>query len=380
MKADNTDLSTPALLADLMMGRSAALAGLSALASEQLLEDAEEHGVLALADRQLARLLQARSPQVPDQVFSALQEVARQLAHAAREEALVSMQLEAETRRVLQTLSQAGTTGLLLKGSALAYWAYEQPHLRRCSDVDLLLPSREAAERLAEDLSLAGYIRSAIVSEPVAYELTCRRRLPTGWEVEIDIHWRLNNSALFADLFDFDELMQHAIALPRLDAQARALGPAHALVHACTHRALNLATGWDDHLKWLYDLIVLVDSFSEDDWKQLIEVARRKQLAGVVLSGLEAAADTFRYNVPANAVDDLRQAADDEPLDRTRLTDWRYIQWQTFLALRGHRARWLWQRAFPSRARLTNIYGEQPHYGALMWLRLKRAVLRLIRP
>ena len=32
------------------------------------------------------------------------------------------------------------------------------------------------------------------------------------------------------------------------------LGAAHALLHACVHRASNLSAGLGDRLKWLYDL------------------------------------------------------------------------------------------------------------------------------
>jgi hypothetical protein len=71
----------------------------------------------------------------------------------ARVATLASMQLEALTREVLSTHMASRQPALLLKGSALAHWAYEQPHLRACSDVDILLPSRSAAEALSARLN-----------------------------------------------------------------------------------------------------------------------------------------------------------------------------------------------------------------------------------
>jgi hypothetical protein len=188
-------------------------------------------------------------------------------------------------------MAHAGISGLLLKGSALAHWAYPAPHLRACSDVDLLLPSRKAAEELARRLCAAGtgYERSDTSGELVAYELMCRRQISDGLKLEVDIHWRLANSPLFADAFTFDELMAESIALPRLGPEARGLGLVHACIHACVHRALNLSIGVDDKLKWLYDLEVFRALFTPADWQQLVDLSISKGLAVVVLNALEVA-------------------------------------------------------------------------------------------
>ena len=140
----------------------------------------------------------------------------------------------------------------------------------------------------------------------MAYELLCTRAVTPDWRVEVDIHWRLTNSPLFSDAFTFDELMADAIPLPRLAPNARGLGPVHALLHACMHRALNLSIGVDDKLKWLYDLIVLMDVFTPADWDRMVRLAIDKKLAGVVLAGLEAAAATFQRELPADVVAALR--------------------------------------------------------------------------
>ena len=308
-------------------------------------------------------------------------ELVEAFAAASRANAVAFVLLEAETRRVLALMQGEGIVGLLLKGSALAHWAYPQPHLRACGDVDLLVSSCEAAEQLSTRLTADGYARARTSGDLVAYELLCRRSPMPGCQVEIDIHWRLANSPLFADAFTFDELMVESIALPTLATNARGLGPVHALLHACLHRALNLSIGINDKLKWLYDVIVLIDRFTPTQWQHAVELANDKKLAGVVLSGLEAAASVYAHALPVDAVVALRDAALREPLDASRLSDWRYIQFQTFRALPaiGQRVRWLWQRAFPSHDYLAAVYDEQASYGALMLLRLKRMMRRLDR-
>jgi hypothetical protein len=62
-------------------------------------------------------------------------------SEAARGEVARLMVRQAETRRVLQSLAGVNLLVLPLKGSALACWAYPEPHLRSCVEVDLLLPN-----------------------------------------------------------------------------------------------------------------------------------------------------------------------------------------------------------------------------------------------
>lgn len=297
------------------------------------------------------------------------------LRDAAREEALRSMMLEGETRRVLAALAALGIPGLLLKGSALAHWAYPLPHLRACNDVDILVPSREAAEQLAAALVAQGYTRATPSGDLVAHELMCTRRMSPQWLLEVDVHWRLHNTTLFAHLFGFDELMAASIAVPRLAPNARGLGPVDALLHAAVHRARNLANGTGDALKWLYDLVVLTQAFGADDWTGLLDRARQKQLAGMTQSALEAAEQVFALAIPQTVRDGLRQAASAETLDVTRLDDWRYMQLQNFRSVQGvvPRLRWLWQRVFPSGDYMRTLYGlPRASYPVLLQERVRR--------
>lgn len=330
---------------------------------EAMLAFAKAEGVTCLLERsQRERCEAASSSQQGARWHSALRD-------AARREALSSMVLESETRRALGALSALGIEGLLLKGSALAHWAYPEPHLRACGDIDILVPSRADAERLADALVVQGYDRAATSGSLVAHELMCTRRISPEWALEVDVHWRLNNTTLFAHLFEFDELMATSIALPRLAPNARGLGPVDALIHAAVHRARNLANGTGDGLKWLYDLVPLAAAFGDGDWARAVRIAQQKQLAGVTLSALEAAEAVFACGIPGSVKRDLRAAAAGEPLDVSRLGDWRYMQAQNFRSVPGAvpRLRWLWQRLFPSGDDMRNMYGMDGPY-ARLWL------------
>jgi hypothetical protein len=338
---------------------------LSECPSDMLLKWVRTEGVQGLVQ---ARAV-AQATELPGALRNAMSE-------AARAATLTSMLLEAETRRVLAAMRQISIPGLLLKGSALAYWAYPQPQMRNCSDVDILLPARSAAEQLAGVLGHMGYFRSDPSGELVAYELMCTKPVTPGWSVEVDVHWRLANSALFADRFGFDELMEASVAIPSLGTNGRGLGPVHALLHAAMHRSCNLSIGLDDRLKWLYDFVVLTDRLTDAEWRMTVELARNRQIAGVTLSALDAANDAFDLALPQHVLDALRQAARHETLDATRLTDWRYMQAQTLRSLPGLAARmgWLWQRLFPSGDYMRYLYGERTSgYAGLLRVRAQRA-------
>ena len=85
--------------------------------------------------------------------------------------------------------------------------------------------------------------------------------------------------------------------------------------------------------------------------------------------------------VPADLIDALRKAARQEPLDVSRLRDWRYMQMQAFLAqpTARLRARYLWQRLWPSRDYMAYLYGRPDlGYVGLIGIRLKTALRRFM--
>ena len=373
--------STPvrAWLAAVICGGQPAWSSGEILPPGEIVAAAEREGIVALVDWRLQKAAREAAVARTKGSSAIPPEVINFFTTAARDETLVSMVIESESRRVLGLMAAARIPGLLLKGSALAYWAYSQPHLRACSDVDLLLPSREAAEQLSDRLTVSGFERSETSGELVAYELLCRRPVSDNWQIEIDIHWRLVNSPLFSNAFTFDELMADSVALPKLASNARGLGPVHALIHACVHRALNLSIGVGDKLKWQYDLELVRVNFTAADWGRLVDISIRKGLAGVVLNGLMNAAQTFESQLPHEWTTALASAESTETLDARRLSDWRYMQRMTLKSLPTVflKMRWLWQRLFPSLDYLRYLYGTQHRsYSYLIFLRVRR-VLKL---
>ena len=367
-------------LADILSGR--APGPLPDMAATPLIAVARQQGVVALVDRRLQFMRQDAGVQ---NTSPELALVTQAFADAARGEVFWSMLLEAETRHLLAVMAQSAIPGLLLKGQALAQWAYPDASLRASGDIDVLVATRDAADALARALCASGFELFQPSGDLVALEMMLRREVTPGMWVEVDLHCRVINSPLFSERFTFDELMTESIALPRLGANARGLGPAHAFIHACMHWAATLAVGADDRLKWLYDIPAFARCFSAADWQGVQHLAVARGLAGVCLGMIEAAQATFGADfvaVPDDLTAALRQAARRESLDVSRLRDWRYMQLQAFLAqptLRL-RARYLWQRLWPSRDYMAYLYGRPDlGYLGLISIRARTALRRLLR-
>ena len=351
-------------LADVLCGRTPDGASLPFADAFDVVQAARGEGVLTL----LAERLRARPAADP------LREA---VVQAARGTTVIAMLREAECRRLLGLLDGAGIPVLLLKGSALAWWLYPAPHLRECSDVDLLFASREAVAQAAALLAANGYDRGYVQGEH-AYELVCRRELSASFVLDVDLHWGLNNAPVFARAFDFDTLWAESIPLTALAPNARGLSPVHALAHACMHRAINLYTGIGDSLKWLHDLHLLAQRLQPAEWNELQASCERTGKGSVCAAGLQAAADVFGDAAPASALSALRLAGGD--VDGERVHDWRYMHRMNLRALPGFGARvgWLLRKSFPTLPLMREMYGRDKSVPAL-WAARARQLLRKAR-
>jgi len=335
----------------------------------QLLETAANEGIVALAHAKLHAQGYPESLRGP-------------FAEAARGQAAVQMVREGECRRVLAVIASLGLDALLLKGSALAYWAYPEPHLRECADIDLMLKSRGDVDRLIAALADSGYRTRErdVPGDLVSYELTCIRRAAHGARVDLDLHWRLVNAPLYAHRLEVGELWRHAIALPRLGPTALGLSPVHALLHACMHRVLNLQFGIGNRLKWLYDLHLLSLGFDDAQWDQLLALAGDRGLASTCWQSLRVASAEFGTRIPEAIAAQLIAISAGESFDAGKADRWLYMQVANGRALPGHRARlrWLRQRLLPNAVFLRDRYGDgQLSLAAIVFARLRSGLRRM---
>ena len=142
----------------------------------------------------------------------------------------------------------------------------------------------------------AGYQRlNKIDGEEVSHQVQYTRRTYGGVQCEYDVHWELVNPQAFANLVSFDAIEAQSMAVPRLVEHARAPSYLHSLFVACIHRAAH-HYGSDD-LIWLYDIHLLIERLSTDEWNAFAELAMRTRTRRVCLSGLQGAT-VFGGTVP----------------------------------------------------------------------------------
>lgn len=165
---------------------------------------------------------------------------------------------------LLHDLAQAGVRAVLLKGTALAHGVYAASSLRPRGDTDLLI-APAMRQTATEILTAHGFhLGSDHEAERMPQE-EWHLAHADGSHHAIDLHWNLLRPWALADLFATEDLLSRAIALPRLSPRALTLPPAHALLHACVHRAYfvgNAVQYGGDRLIWFHDMRLLVDRFS----------------------------------------------------------------------------------------------------------------------
>ncbi|RZA16742.1 MAG: hypothetical protein EOP02_22570 [Proteobacteria bacterium] len=299
-----------------------------------------------------------------------------ELHRFARSLAASELAQRAELRRVLTALARAGIPVLVLKGHALGQWLYPAPYLRECSDIDLMFADRAQAEDAASTLDALGYATPYRPGQH-SHEMLCRRQ---GAQVDLDIHWALAAMPAWNRLPGFHRLFADAVHLPGLGDSAKGLDPAHALLHACVHRASNLGAGLGDRLKWLYDIHLLATGFTGEQWGVFLRACHDARISGLALSGLHASRAMLATSLPVHSLEHLERDAVHDALDATRLADWRYVQRRNLAALDGleAQARWLWGQVFPATGYMRELYGSQQSWSGLMLQRVKRLRARLM--
>jgi Uncharacterised nucleotidyltransferase len=225
----------------------------------------------------------------------------------ARSAAMVDAIRQRELREVLSRISRVGDARpLLFKGAALGYTHYPTSWLRPRLDTDVLI-SPSSTEEVFKALSEGGYIRVNSTSGTLVMSQASFVRTDT-FDVShaFDVHWRIANWHLIARVASHAELAARAVALPLLGSGARAVSDVDALLLACLHRAAHHRDSQE--LLWIYDIHLLVERFTSEDWALLLTMATRGQVKALCYRGLALAADLFNTSIPDHVVEDLAAA------------------------------------------------------------------------
>jgi hypothetical protein len=279
------------------------------------------------------------------------------LAQSARADAAREVVRRTEVASAVDALERADVHAILVKGTPLAYTAYDTPASRPRSDTDLVIP-RQDVDRARAALLAHGYVATACCDgELVLRQFEMQKVDRFGMTHALDVHWSVSMQTLFADLLSYDELAAESIALPALGPSARAAGPIHALLLACVHPVMHHRN--DTRAIWRIDVDRLASRFSADDWSALVRLAIDRRVAAIVARALSEAQHEWGTPIPdavLAALQTRREEASAAYLETGRrwkeeaLANLAHLPWRDRLRL----AR---EIAFPSRAYMSRKYG-----------------------
>lgn len=250
---------------------------------------------------------------------SVLRTINRTLRHHTAREALMQVELT----RVLDALGGAGVPTLLIKGTALAYTVYPVPAVRRRNDTDIVI-RRADCERAVSVLNDLGYRReNYLIGEHVSHQALFRRTDRYGNVHDLDVHWKISNRPLFADMLSWDELDAAAVPVPALGAHARAAGLLHALTIACVHPVAHHGNAPVNRLRWIYDIHLLATALPESDVEPWVELVKRIQIRAVCAHGLAQAREHFGTEIPRQALEAFSRAAGERSAWYLTAAPWR---------------------------------------------------------
>ena len=252
----------------------------------------------------------------PDDVMAQIR--TRALGHAMWE-----MRHRIVLARLVGAFSQAGVRCLFLKGTGLAYDRYPNPATRIRGDSDVLV-DRNELERARAVLANLGFVGDANVaglSDDIHLQEIWRFDHVDQTRHDIDVHWQVMNSFALSTILDVESCFARAVPLPRLAPKALTLDRVSMMIHTALHKATHIVSPYfadglayfgGDRLIWAYDVHLLAQAFSAEDWTRLVQAARKDGTAEVCLAALTFARDRLATDVPTEVIAELNDAIPDD--------------------------------------------------------------------
>ena len=199
------------------------------------------------------------------------------------------------TERAASALAGAAIPALIFKGAPLAQALYPNPLWRHCGDVDILVPGRSMVEAL-KVLIAAGFessdrlLSQSSAIQRVVFAISRDVAIDDSWtQSHVEVHSRFLFSRRLSRFHtNLDDTMQPhpiapdgALAAPALDVNLAL----YLIFHGCI-------SGWC-RLKWLLDLIPLLDKLGPGGREALARDAERSGTAAAVKASLALLLETF---------------------------------------------------------------------------------------
>ena len=166
---------------------------------------------------------------------------------------------------------------------------------------------------------------------------------PDGGTHSIDLHWRINNSEVLAQLFDFEELYTRSRDLPKLSSHSKAVSSIDAMLIACMHCSVHEQSPYyvdgqkyqsGDRSIWLYDIALIQQGYSNSEWEEFSVLVRQKGLPRSSLKALQHSKAMFGVSAPLYVEKSLSNCAN-SAVDRYLAVGATTRDWMNFCAQSG---------------------------------------------
>jgi hypothetical protein len=190
---------------------------------------------------------------------------------------------ERTLKEILPVFEQAGVSVLVLKGAALAYYAYSDPALRQGSDIDLLIwpADVQRAGAVMEGLGYRCRQKNFDVSSRRNHEVVYMYATPSLKRPPVELHWNLFPFFMFNQQADLRPVFERSVTVDANGLPFKAMHPADALCYAATHMIYGHKA--EIRLSWIMDIGMLCRKVeSPQDWA-LLQSASVDYMARIAL-------------------------------------------------------------------------------------------------
>ena len=235
----------------------------------------------------------------------------------AKESIAVEMSRSVEIEKFLKKLHSSSIDFLVFKGTALAYSLYHNAWQRPRSDTDILI-RKDDLDEILEIFTGLGYEQIIGISgNYVSYQTTVAKKISAKFIHRIDIHWKINNRQILANCYSLDELLENNMSCTLLNQEMFIPSSIDSLILACIHRIGHHAD--KERLIWLYDIHLLAESLSHDQWAMLIAKARKKKVSQILFDGISTSNALLDTKIDKGIYQSLKKSLQTEEISSTFL-------------------------------------------------------------
>ncbi len=220
-----------------------------------------------------------------------------ELKRLYRDGSIHGIRLEGELLALHKIFGAAGLPFMPLKGLVLSHFLYQDPVLRPCVDIDLLVPGAELA-RAAALLRERGY---RFITHWNSRRDRFRRRVSNHWElfhperrIMLELHHQLLSRSCSSKL-GIEGIWRNAQAVALSGREFLFMSPEDLLLYLAVHSAKE---NWASLLQ-VYDMAALISVHPHLDWAAVLARAEEWHSLRRLMISCALAAELFQVELPA---------------------------------------------------------------------------------